>query len=142
MLGSIRIGCKLITVHQSLENLSSFESGNKSSVRQSTRGNSLSVYHVKVHCLCFNNAHLYFSYTGVAFQTAVGEIITSDLIGRPLGVKDSDSAVNSWTVIGTHRGSGKHGQNFRRDVSYCPGLVTSTKDRFQGTWGAGGHLLA
>lgn len=80
--------------------------------------------------------------SGVAFQTAVGEIITSDLIGRPLGVKDSDSAVNSWTVIRTHRGSGKHGQNFRRDVSYCPGLVTSTKDRFQGTWGAGGHLLA
>lgn len=38
--------------------------------------------------------------SGVAFQTAVGEIITSDLIGRPLGVKDSDSAVNSWTVIG------------------------------------------
>lgn len=33
--------------------------------------------------------------SGVAFQTAVGEIITSDLIGRPLGVKDSDSAVNS-----------------------------------------------
>lgn len=62
LLGSIRIGCKLITVHQSLENLSSFESGNKSSVRQSTRGNSLSVYHVKVHCLCFNNAHLYFSF--------------------------------------------------------------------------------
>lgn len=62
LLGSIRIGCKLITVHQSLENLSSFESGNKSSVRQSTRGNSLSVYHVKVHCLCFNNAHLYSSF--------------------------------------------------------------------------------
>lgn len=80
--------------------------------------------------------------SGVAFQTTVGEIITSDLIGRPLGVKDSDSAVNSWTVIGTHQGSRKHGQNFRRDVSYCPGLVTSTKDRFQGTCGAGGHLLA
>lgn len=28
--------------------------------------------------------------SGVAFQTAVGEIITSDLIGRPLGVKDSE----------------------------------------------------
>lgn len=140
MLGSIRIGCKLITVHQSLENLSSFESGNKSSVRQSTRGNSLSVYHVKVHCVLITRTSI--SPSGVAFQTAVGEIITSDLIGRPLGVKDSDSAVNSWTVIGTHRGSGKHGQNFRRDVSYCPGLVTSTKDRFQGTWGAGGHLLA
>lgn len=141
MLGSIRIGCKLITVHQSLENLSSFESGNKSSVRQSTRGNSLSVYHVK-YIVCVLITRTSISPSGVAFQTAVGEIITSDLIGRPLGVKDSDSAVNSWTVIGTHRGSGKHGQNFRRDVSYCPGLVTSTKDRFQGTWGAGGHLLA
>lgn len=141
MLGSIRIGCKLITVHQSLENLSSFESGNKSSVRQSTRGNSLSVYHVKVHCLCFNNAHLYFS-----FRCRVSDCRWRDyyigLDWSTPGVKDSDSAVNSWTVIGTHRGSGKHGQNFRRDVSYCPGLVTSTKDRFQGTWGAGGHLLA
>lgn len=94
------------------------------------------------YIVCVLITHTSISPSGVAFQTAVGEIITSDLIGRPLGVKDLDSAVNSWTVIGTHRGSGTHGQNFRRDVSYCPGLVTSTRDRFQGTWGAGGHLLA
>lgn len=76
--------------------------------------------------------------SGVAFQTAVREIITSDLIGRPRGFKDSDSAVNSWTAIGTHQYSGKYGQNFRRDVHYHPWLVTSTKDRVTGNMGSSG----